>query len=123
VLVGIWQRAVEELGSVTPPGQLRALLLIDGAGRLNLTGLARELGASPSAASKLCSRLEAAGLVIREAAALSRREVSLTPSESGRQLAAWVRGQRQAAITWALTRMSPAGRRDLARGLAGLAAR
>jgi len=66
VLVGIWQRAVEELGSVTPPGQLRALLLIDGAGRVNLTGLARELGASPSAASKLCSRLEAAGLVIRK---------------------------------------------------------
>ena len=27
VLVGIWQRAVEELGSLTPPAQLRALLL------------------------------------------------------------------------------------------------
>ena len=121
VLVGIWQRAVEELGSMTSPAQLRALLLIDAAGHLNLTGLARELGASPSAVSKLCSRLEAAGLVVREAAALSRREISLTPSESGRQLAAWVRGQRAAAMARALTRMSPEGRRDLPRGLADLA--
>ena len=123
VLIGLWQRSVEELGSMTPPAQLRALLLIDAAGQLNLIRLARELGVSPSAASKLCSRLEAAGLVAREAAALSRREISLAPSKSGRQLAAWVRGQRGATIARALTRMSPEGRRDLARGLADLAAR
>ncbi|MFI5065125.1 MAG: hypothetical protein ACHP9Z_14290 [Streptosporangiales bacterium] len=45
VLVGVWQRAVEELGSLTPPAQLRALLLIDGAGRRDLARGLAGLGA------------------------------------------------------------------------------
>lgn len=121
VLIEEWQRAVEELGSVLPPGQLRALLIIEKAGRLNLTGLARELGASPSATSRLCDRLAVAGLLLREPAPSSRREITLQLSESGRRLVSWIRDRRGETLARVLGSMSPEGRRDLARGLSELA--
>jgi DNA-binding MarR family transcriptional regulator len=120
ILIEVWQQAVEELGGVLPPGQLRALLIVENAGRLNLTGLARALGASPSATSKLCDRMIVAGLLIREPAPGSRREITLQLSESGQRLAAWVRAQRGAALARTLASMSPDGRADLARGLTEL---
>jgi DNA-binding MarR family transcriptional regulator len=121
VLIEEWQRAVEELGSVLPPGQLRALLIIEKAGRLNLTGLARALGASPSATSRLCDRLAVAGLLLREPAPSSRREITLQLSESGQRLVGWVRDRRGETLARVLGSMSPDGRRDLARGLSELA--
>ena len=123
VLAEAWQRAVEQLGSVTPPAQLRALLIVDEAGAINLTRLARMLGASTSATSKLCDRLVAAGLLARQQAAASRREITLRSTESGQRVARWVRDQRQAALNRTLTALSPEGRRDLTRGLAELARR
>jgi DNA-binding MarR family transcriptional regulator len=123
VFIEAWQRALEELGCLTPPAQLRALLVIDDAGQLNLTALAAELGTSPSAASKLCSRLESAGLVTREVATLSRREILLVLTRSGRELAGWVREQRQAVVTQTLAQLSPAGQQELARALAELGGR
>ena len=74
VLLEAWQRAIEELGTMLPPAQVRALLAIDGADDLNVTGLGRVLGASPAATSRLCDRLVAAGLLARVPAA-SRREI------------------------------------------------
>ena len=123
VLAEAWQRAVEQLGSVTPPGQLRALLIVDEAGAINLTKLASMLGASSSATSKLCDRLVAAGLLAREQSATSRREITLRSTESGQRVAQWVRDQRRAALERTLASLSPQGRRDLARGLAELARR
>jgi DNA-binding MarR family transcriptional regulator len=121
VLTEAWQRAVEQLGSVTPPAQLRALLIVDSAGTMNLTGLAGLLGASASATSKLCDRLAAAGLLARGPAEVSRREITLRSTESGQRVARWVRDQRRAALDQTLTSMSLEGRRDLARALAELA--
>ncbi|HTT54562.1 MAG TPA: MarR family transcriptional regulator [Streptosporangiaceae bacterium] len=121
VLAEVWQRAVEQLGSVAPPAQLRALLIVDGAGTMNLTRLARMLGASTSATSKLCDRLVAAGLLARGPAAASRREITLGSTESGHRVAQWVQDQRRAALDQTLASLSPEGRRDLARGLAELA--
>ena len=112
---------MEEVGATVPPVQLRALLVIDRAGSLNLNRLAGLLGASASAASRLCDRMQAAGLVSRDRAVVSRREIVLVPTESGRRLAEWVRGRRQAALEGLLDGMSPEGREALARGLAELA--
>jgi DNA-binding MarR family transcriptional regulator len=122
VLLEACERAVEEVGATVPPVQLRALLVIDRAGSLNLNRLAGLLGASASAASRLCDRMQAAGLVSRDRALLSRREIVLVPTESGRRLAEWVRGRRQAALENLLNEMSPEGREALARGLVELAA-
>jgi DNA-binding MarR family transcriptional regulator len=114
------ERAVEELGSAVPPAQMRALLIIDQAGSLNLRRLAATLGATASAASRLCDRMEAAGLLRRDRAAVSRREIMLLPTESGRRLAEWVRSRRRAALGAVLESMSEDGRQALARGLGEL---
>ena len=117
VLLEAWQRAIEELGAMVPPGQVRALLIIEATGDLNVTGLARLLGASPSATSRLCDRLAAAGLLARLPAASSRREILLQLTGSGQRLAAWIREQRGVALLRVLEEISPDGRADLARGL------
>ena len=116
-LLEAWQRAIEELGAMIPPAQVRALLIIEATDDLNVTGLARLLGASPSATSRLCDRLAAAGLLVRLPALASRREILLQLTESGQRLAAWIRGQRRAALIRVLEEISPDGRADLARGL------
>ena len=124
VLLEACERAVEEIGATVPPVQLRSLLVIVRAGSLNLNRLAGLLAASASAsaASRLCDRMQAAGLVSRDRALLSRREIVLVPTESGRRLADWVRGRQQAALESLLDGMSPEGREALARGLVELAA-
>lgn len=119
-LLEAWQRAIEELGAMVPPAQVRALLIIGAADELNVTGLSRLLGASPSATSRLCDRLAAAGLLARVPAAASRREILLQLTESGQRLAAWIRGQRRAALLRVLEDLSPEGRSALARGLSEL---
>jgi len=88
---------------------------------MNLRQLAAELGASASAASRLCDRMEAADLLTRERAAASRREIDLVVTEVGRRLADWIRHQRCSVLDGVLQSMSPDGRRALARGLAELA--
>lgn len=115
------ERAVEEIGPTVPPAQLRALLVIDKGGSLNLNRLATLLGASASAASRLLDRMQAGGLVTRDRAAASRREIVVVPTESGRRLAEWVRGRRRAALAKLLEGMSADGRQALVQGLRELA--
>jgi DNA-binding MarR family transcriptional regulator len=96
---------------------MRALMIIDRTGSLNLSRLASALGASASATSRLCDRMQAAGLLTRDRAAASRREIVLLPTESGRRLAQWVQGRRRAALSDVLQTMSPDGREALVQGL------
>lgn len=120
-LVETWENSVEELGCAVPAAQLRALLVVDREGRLNLARLARALGASPSATRRLCDRMTVAGLLAREPAPASRRETVLHATESGRRLACWVRARRRDVLRRAVQPMSAAGRDGLARGLRELA--
>jgi DNA-binding MarR family transcriptional regulator len=120
-LVEAAERAVEKISSSVPPAQLRALLIVDRAGGLNLNTLAARVGASASATSRLCDRMEVAGLLARDRAAGSRREIVLSLTESGRRLAEWVREQRRAALADLLAAMTPEGRAALIRGLGELA--
>jgi len=121
VLLEACDRAVEEIGSAIPPAQLRALLIIGQAGSMNLNRLARALDSTASATSRLTDRMQAAGLLSRDRAAASRREIVLLPTESGRQLAEWVTVQRRSALAQVLDTLSPQAREALARGLAELA--
>jgi DNA-binding MarR family transcriptional regulator len=121
VLLEACERSLEEMGGSVPPAQMRALLIIDSAGSLNLSRLAGALGASASAASRLVDRMQLAELLTRDRAAASRREIVLVPTESGRRLAEWIRGRRRAALGELLQAMTPDGRAALARGLRELA--
>jgi DNA-binding MarR family transcriptional regulator len=67
--------------------------------------------------------MAAAGLLNRETAAASRREITLRLTESGQRLANWVRDQHRAGLARTLASMSPEGRADLLRGLTELAGR
>lgn len=49
ILVEVCERAVEQLGGTVPGAQLRAPLIVDRHGRLNIRRLAARLGASESA--------------------------------------------------------------------------
>ncbi|HEX2312253.1 MAG TPA: MarR family transcriptional regulator [Thermomonospora sp.] len=118
----VCDQALDELGSTVPPTQLRALLIVDRFGRLNLNTLAQEMRASNSAASRLCDRLQASGLIVREAAARDRREVVISLSEAGRRLVGWARLQRRRELGRIVAAMSPDGRRALLEGLAAFRA-
>ncbi len=120
-LVETWESSVEELSSAVPAAQLRALLVIDRQGRLNLARLARALGTSPSATRRLCDRMTTAGLLVRQPVPASRRDTVLHATESGHQLAAWVRARRRDVLRRAVQPMSAAARDGLARGLRELA--
>jgi len=121
VLLEACERSLDEMGGSVPPAQMRALLIIESAGSLNLSRLAGALGASASAASRLVDRMQLAELLTRDRAAASRREIVLVPTESGRRLAEWVRGRRRAALGEVMQAMTPDGRAALARGLRELA--
>jgi DNA-binding MarR family transcriptional regulator len=118
-LVIAWGRAREALQQPVSGSQLRALLVIDQAGEINLNGLAEELGAIPSSASRLCDRLQAAGLLTRSAGRTDRREVVLSLTVDGRNLLRTMRTTRRADIARVLAAM-PA--EDQAALLAGLQA-
>ena len=123
VLLEACDQAVEQIGSAVPPAQLRALLIINEAGSVNLNTLAKALDSTASATSRLADRMQLAGLLTRDRAAASRREIVLLPTESGRQLADVVRAQRRSALIQLLASMSPRARDALVAGLAELGMR
>lgn len=120
VLLETCEGAVAEIACSVPASQVRALLVIDRAESLNLSRLARALGASASATSSLCDRMAAADLLTRQKVA-SHGEIMLFATESGRRLVRWVRGRRRTVLGHALQSMTPEGRAALARGLAEVA--
>lgn len=117
-----WERVLEGLGGAVPAGQLRALLVIDDCGVLPVAGLAEALGISGSAASRLCDRLEAAGLVAWDLAGNGDQALMLAVTQAGQRLAGWVREQRRSDLAHALESMSAEGRQALVRGLTELTA-
>jgi len=117
-LVGIWAHVAESLDVRISPTQLRALTALGRYGELNLSQLAEALGALPSSASRLCDRLEAAGLLTRDAGRASRRAVSLRLTGDGEALLEQARQRRQEQIAQVLDVMPPTGRAELAKGLA-----
>ncbi|MGQ0841079.1 MarR family winged helix-turn-helix transcriptional regulator [Actinokineospora sp.] len=105
-----------------PATQLRALNFIEAHEPVNLTRLTEELGTIPSSASRLCDRLQAAGLLDRRAATTDRREVELVLTGDGRRLVERLRAARRADLAEVLGAMTPQGRSALLRGLREFAA-
>jgi DNA-binding MarR family transcriptional regulator len=117
-LVGIWAHVAENLDVRISPTQLRALTAVGRYGELNLSQLAEALGALPSSASRLCDRLEAAGLLTRDTGRESRRAVSLRLTGDGEALLEQARRNRREQIAQVLEAMPPSARAQLAEGLA-----
>jgi DNA-binding MarR family transcriptional regulator len=115
-LVGIAARALPESADVTLP-QWRALVLLEGAGQLNVNALAAQLGVNPSTCTRLCDRLVRKGLLDRDLSPDSRREVLLRLTPAGSSLVADATARRRAEIEELVNGLSPRERRDLASAL------
>jgi DNA-binding MarR family transcriptional regulator len=116
-MVRIWSGPQGASGVPVPATQLRVLFVVEESGAINLSGLAHELGALLSSASRLCDRLEAAGLIVRESGLQSRREIAIRLSADGEALLERVRRQRQEQITNVLAKMPAGARQALLTGL------
>ncbi|MGI8880230.1 MAG: MarR family winged helix-turn-helix transcriptional regulator [Jatrophihabitans sp.] len=116
-LVLLWDCAEDSAVPRIPPSQLRVLAVLGWHGPMNLNGLSLQLDAIPSSASRLCDRLEAAGLLERQVSAGSRREVTLSLSAQGRRRLDAFAAARSADFAAVLDRMSPQARTALLEGL------
>lgn len=115
--VVIWGRSAERIRPSVSASQLRALLLVESYESITLTGLAEELRSTPSVTSRLCDRLQAAGLLIRATGAEDRREITLQLSRDGQRLLRKFRKDRQADLEEVLRLMKPRSRAALLAGL------
>ncbi|NYV77107.1 MarR family winged helix-turn-helix transcriptional regulator [Streptomyces sp. UH6] len=116
-LAELWSVAAQGASLRLSPHQLRALRLLEAEPELNLTALAQGMGIGTPTASRLCDRLEAAGLVSRLLHPYDRREVRLVLTGTGRQVLGEVADRRSQALAEVLAGMDPVAREALRRGL------
>jgi len=116
-LIALFEAARDQAQVRLSSSQLQAMLVIERDEGLNLRALAESMNMILSSASRLCDRLAAAGLVQRVASQIDRREVSLMLTPSGRAALRDLREDRRRRLESVLSRMAPAGRSALLRGL------
>jgi DNA-binding MarR family transcriptional regulator len=120
-LVSVLDSARDAQTPTVPPAQLRVLSIISDNRHTNMSRLADALDVVPSSASRLCDRLEAAGLLRRVPDPRDRREVRLMLTPSARRLLDQIRERRRAALAEVLDRMPPGAREELLRSLKSFA--
>ncbi|MFJ3231250.1 MarR family winged helix-turn-helix transcriptional regulator [Streptomyces sp. NPDC086787] len=118
-LANLWSLAAQEATVQLSPHQLRALRTLETAPEVNLTGLAARMDIGLPTASRLCDRLEAAGLLQRALHPRDRREVQLRLTGQGRLVMGDVARRRAQALAEALAAMEPGERSALIRGMKG----
>lgn len=116
-LVACWLAAAEETTPRLSARQLLALRTVRHRPELNLTALAEHLGIGLPTASRLCDRLEAAGLLERTVQPRNRREVQLVLTAYGRRVLADVTERRARRLASVFEGMTPAERTALEHGL------
>ncbi|MFD8201739.1 MarR family winged helix-turn-helix transcriptional regulator [Streptomyces sp. NPDC003470] len=123
-LTHLWTVAAQGASLRLSPHQLRALRILESEPGLNLTALAHRMEMGLPTGSRLCDRLEAAGLLERVLHPRKRRELELRLTGHGRQVLDEVAARRSQALAAVLAAMEPAAREALHHGLPGfLAAR
>ncbi|BCM67916.1 putative MarR-family transcriptional regulator [Streptomyces sp. EAS-AB2608] len=116
-LANLWSVAAQGASLRLSPHQLRALRIMESEPGLNLTALAEGMEIGLPTASRLCDRLEAAGLLERELHPQKRREVRLNLTGHGRQVLGEVASRRSRALAAVLAAMESADRDALRRGM------
>ncbi|GAA2620164.1 MarR family transcriptional regulator [Actinomadura fulvescens] len=115
-LVSLWSLAHNAPDVPVPATQLRVLFILEH-GPVNVSNLAAEMGALVSSASRLCDRLEAAGLLLRDHGR-DRREVTVRLSTDGQALLDRLKVRRRDDLARVLDTMSSPARAALIWGLA-----
>jgi DNA-binding MarR family transcriptional regulator len=115
-LVGVAARSLAEVEDQVTLPQFRALVVL-ATGDRNLGELAEALDVHPSSATRLCTRLEAKGLISREPASRSRRELLVRLTDEGRSVVDTVTKRRRHEITRIVSRIPSRDRRVLVHAL------
>ncbi|MCF2531078.1 MarR family winged helix-turn-helix transcriptional regulator [Yinghuangia soli] len=113
----VWGRAQEAFGTTVSPTQLRALTIIHRSRGISLHGLAQEMGTVSSVASRLCDRLDSAGLVTRDMDEHNRRKVVVALTFDGESLMEAIRARRVEDLVETLSKMPAADREALVAGM------
>ncbi|MGW4084079.1 MarR family winged helix-turn-helix transcriptional regulator [Streptomyces sp. NPDC004822] len=120
-LVTLWFSAVADVNPRLSPRQVRALRAVRGRPELNVTALAGHLRIGLPTASRLCDRLEAAGLLRRCVQPDNRREVRLETTAQGDRFLAELTRVLSARLTAAFDGVAAAQRIGLEGVLRSLA--
>jgi DNA-binding MarR family transcriptional regulator len=104
-------------GAGLSPTQYQVLASIVRLGPVRLSDLAVEEGLNPTMLSRIASKLESAGLVVRVPDADDGRVARLSVSSDGRLLVKRVRGERTDALSRALDQLDGDQRRRLIEAL------
>ncbi|RZQ60505.1 MarR family winged helix-turn-helix transcriptional regulator [Amycolatopsis suaedae] len=120
-LVDRWNAGTAATRPRIPPRQLHVLLTVRGEGSVTLGTLGALLRATPSSTTRLCDRLQAAGLLVRVPGTVDRREVEVAVTAEGLRLLNRLQLAREQDLRTVLDGMSPHGRRALLTGLAAFA--
>jgi DNA-binding MarR family transcriptional regulator len=118
----VWDRAPLSVNPRLSAQQLVTLESVSASPGINLTGLADVVGVGHSAASRLCDRLEAAGLLERRIPPENRREIHLTATSRGRSLLDEVAARRRQDLAAILAEIPPDRRGELRDGLRAVSA-
>ncbi|MET9197768.1 MarR family transcriptional regulator [Streptomyces olivaceus] len=110
----LWGRASTAPASAS---QLRVLFIVEHQAGINLRTLADSLASTPPSTSRLCDRLQAAGLIEREVSRTDRREVRLHLSSRGHAFLDDLRARRERELQAVLHLMPQSKRTALLEGL------
>jgi DNA-binding MarR family transcriptional regulator len=122
VLVSIAAASLAGVSETVTLPQYRALVVLQSRGPQGLQDLAAELQVVPSTATRMCDRLEGKGLIDRQPAKGSRREVRLSVTAEGQAIVSSVSRRRRARIRQIVERMSSDEQRALVSALESFAA-
>ncbi|MDQ0795774.1 MarR family winged helix-turn-helix transcriptional regulator [Streptomyces sp. B1I3] len=113
-----WERSRDAFDTdPVPPNQTRVMDVVDRMPGINMGDLGRQLAMAAPSVSRMCDRLQAAGLLRRTSTAEDRREVQLRLTDVGAAHLGVLRHRRQQFLRETMNDMAPTARRALATGL------
>ncbi|SDE37025.1 MarR family winged helix-turn-helix transcriptional regulator [Auraticoccus monumenti] len=116
-LTAIVARTLHDVAEQITVPQLRVLVLLDTRGPMNLTTIAQHLDVNPSNASRTCDQLVTTGRVLRAPDPQDGRSTVLALTADGARFVAELMSSRRRLVDDVVSRMGPADRRALERGL------
>lgn len=120
-LLGVAARSLAAVDEDVTLPQYRALVVLAQRGTRRPADLAAALTVTPSTATRMCDRLVAKGLIVRDRSDDDRREVTVSLSTSGRDLVREVTVRRRGELRTLLSAMPQARRRDVVESLTSFA--
>ncbi|MCX5583978.1 MarR family transcriptional regulator [Streptomyces erythrochromogenes] len=118
----MWSQAESASPAPLSLTQVRVLYVLEQECMVNLRTLAEKLNTTPSAVSRMCDRLGAAGFIDRDHNPADRRELELRISRRGADYLAGLRARREEILSALLEKMTPLDRAALVRGLSAVQA-